>query len=267
MALAFLWKLSICKSYNTKVLHPLLLREEPQYSLPLNCKTGVSLPPRVLKNGDPWRPPHSLPFLCSHKGLIHHIPLTLSLSSQRPSHILPFLCNHKASYIWLFLCPHKSLIHHIHLTFSLPPQRPKKITYILPFLCNHKGFIHHIHLTFCLPSQRPHTSHPLFAFTKTSYTTYILPFLCHHKGLQLLGGGDGGVVWLFGGAVCPDVHIHLILVASRVNHPWPSEQLERAQPQRVQLARECKALPSIMHIYSHRSVRLSCKGEIITTLE
>ena len=153
---------------NTKVLHPLLLREEPQYSLPLNCKTGVGLPPRVL------------PFLCPHKGLIHHIPLTLSLSSQRPSHILPFLCNHKASYILLFLCPHKSLIHHIHLTFYLPSQRPQKITYILPFLCNHKGFIHHIHLTFCLPSQRPHTPHPLFAITKTSYTS---PFVCLHKDL------------------------------------------------------------------------------------
>ena len=185
MALAFLWKLSICKSYNTKVLHPLLLREEPQYSLPLNCKTGVSLPPRVLKNGDPWRPPHSLRFLCSHKGLIHHIPLTLSLSSQRPSHILPFLCNHKASYIWLSLPsqkPHtshtsylffaltKASKNHIHLTLSLQSQRLytphppyllfaiTKTSYITPFVCLHKDLIHHIHLTLSLPSQRPPTS-------------------------------------------------------------------------------------------------------------
>ena len=245
-----------------------------------------------------------LPFLCPHKGLIHHIPLTLSLPSQRPSHILPFFCNHKGlihftlslpsqkphtshtsypffaitkalyiTYRLPFVCLHKGLIHHIHLTLSLPSQRPHpsypffaitKATYILPFLCHHKG---HIHLTLSLPSQRPHTSYPFFAFTKASYTTSILPFLCHHKGLQLLGGGDGGEVWLFGGAICPDVHIHLILVASRVNHARPSKQLERAQPQGVQLARECKALPSIMHIYSHRSVRLRCKEEIITTLE
>ena len=127
-----------------------------------------------------------LPFLCPHKGLIHHIPLTLSLPSQRPSHILPFFCNHKGL---------------IHFTLSLPSQKPHTshtsypffaltkalyITYILPFLCNHKGFIHHIHLTFCLPSQRPHTPHtsyPFFAITKALYITYRLPFVCLHKGL------------------------------------------------------------------------------------